>query len=98
VVDDNKELVYDAERGRCDEIQTKPTGLRVQAKDHRRIVHLDRAKDYQPDLPGDVGELGADRPVAEPSHGGDDCGLVAQKAGASQTAEPASEYQPYACG
>ena len=69
-MDDNQELVYDAEKGRSHEKQTNPTGVRYEAKDNRRIVHLDAAKEYQSDLPGDVGQLGADRPVAGSGYGG----------------------------
>jgi transposase InsO family protein len=90
LVDDNQELVYDAERGRCDENQTNPPGVRPETEDHRRIVHLDGAKEYQSNLPGDVGQLDADRPVAEPGHGGDDRRLVAEKEGRSQAVEPAA--------
>ncbi len=90
LVDDNQELVYDAERGRCDESQKNPQGVRPEAKDHRRIVHLDRAKEYQSDLPRDVGELDAYRPVAEPGHGGDDSRPITEKTAASQTIESAA--------
>ena len=90
LVDDNQELVYDAERGRSHENQPMPTGIRSQTKNNRRIVHLDRAKEYQSDLPGDVDQLDAGRPVAEPGHGGDGCGPVAEKTGASKTIEPAT--------
>ena len=89
LLDDNQELVYDAKRGRCDENQTNPPGVRPETEDHRRIVHLDGAKEYQSDLPGDVGELDAARPVAESGHGGDDQRLVAQKEGTCQAVEPA---------
>jgi transposase InsO family protein len=90
LVDDNQELVYDTERGNRDEGQTNPPGVRSEAKDHRRAVHLDGAKKYQPDLPGDVDQLDPDRPVAEPCHGSDGGCLVAEKERASQAVEPAA--------
>jgi transposase InsO family protein len=90
LVDDNQELVYDAQRGCCDESQTNPPGVRPETEDHRRTVHLDGAKEYQSDLPGDVGQLDADRPVAEPGHGGDDRRPVTEKERTCQTVEPAS--------
>jgi hypothetical protein len=88
LVDDNQELVYDTERGSRDEGKTNPPGVRPETKDHRRIVHLDGAKEYQSDLPGDVGQLDPDRSVAKPGHGGDDRGPVAEETAASQAIEP----------
>jgi len=88
-VDDNPELVYDA-KGDDHESQADPQGVRPETKDHRRTVHLDGTKEYISDLPRDEDQLDADRPVAEPGHGGDDQGLVSEKARATQTIESAS--------
>lgn len=82
LVDDNKELVYDATKESYHENQTNPSALRAQAKDNGRTVHLDTAKNHQSNLPGDVDQLYAIGPVAEPGHGRDAQCPVAQKAGA----------------
>jgi transposase InsO family protein len=89
LVDDNKELVYDAERGCRHDEPTNPPYIRSEAKDHRRIVHLDGAKERLADLPGDEDRLDADRPMAKPGHGGDDHGPVTEKDRSTQTIEPA---------
>jgi transposase InsO family protein len=88
-VDDNPELVYDA-KGDDHESQTHPQAVRSEAKDNRRTVHLDRAKDDIADLPGNENQLDVDRPVAEPGHGGDDRGLVCEKNRATQAVESAA--------
>lgn len=74
LVDDNNELVYDARKDLHHEDQTTPPGIPSERKDHRRIVHLDTAKEHDTNLPGNVDQLVATGPVAEPGHGGDaDC-------------------------
>jgi transposase InsO family protein len=79
LVDDEKELVYDAGKEPYDE-KTTPPGIRPEGKNHRRPVHLDGTKKDDPGLPGDVGQLGAVGPVAEPGHGGDADGVIPQTA------------------
>ena len=88
LVDDDKELIYDATKGADDESQNPP-GVRPEREDHRRVVDLDRTKDAVPALQGDEGELGAARPVAEPGHGGDAQRLIPEE-GVPQTVERAA--------
>ncbi len=89
LVDDDQELVYDATKGADDESQTNPSGVRPETEDNRRTVHLDRAKEPVSDLQRDEDQLGADRPLAEPGHGGDAGRLVSEKAKGPQAIEPA---------
>lgn len=85
LVDDNNELVYDAGKDLTNE--TNPPGIRPKGKDHRRIVHLDTAKEHDPNLPGDVDQLVAFGPVAEPGHGGDADRTFSETAGSVQGVE-----------
>jgi transposase InsO family protein len=89
LVDDNQELIYDATKGGDDESQTKAPGIRPEREDNRRFVHLDGTKKSNTDLQRDEDQLGADRPLAESSHGGDAYGLVPEKAQDSAAIEPA---------
>jgi len=70
LVDDNQELIYDATKGDDDESQNPP-GVRPEREDNRRFVDLDRTKNPFSTLQGDEDQLGIDRPLAEPGHGGD---------------------------
>ena len=79
LVDDEKELVYDAGKDPHDE-KTNPSGIRPEGEDHRRIVRLDGNKENVPGLPGDVGQLVAAGSMAEPGHGGHAHRLVPQTA------------------
>lgn len=89
LVDDNQELIYDATKGADDESQTKAPGIRPEGEDNGRFVHLDGTKKPITDLQRDEDQLDADRPLAEPGHGGDACGLVAQKAQVPEAIESA---------
>jgi transposase InsO family protein len=89
LVDDNQELVYDATKGADDESQTNPPGVRPERQDNGRAVDLDRPEDTVSSLQRDEDQLGADRPLAEPGHGGDADRLVSETAERSQTTEPA---------
>lgn len=86
LVDDEKELVYDAGKDRNNE-ETNPPGIRPEGKGHRRIVHLDGTKKDVSNLPGDVDQLGAFGPLAEPGHGRDAGGPVSEATGASPGVE-----------
>jgi transposase InsO family protein len=86
LVDDKNELVYDARKDSKNE--TNPSCIRPERKDHRRIVHLDTAKEHDPNLPGDVDQLVAVGPVAEPGHGGDADIPFSETAGPVQGIEP----------
>ena len=61
--------------------------IRPERKDNRRIVRLDGTKEDVSTLPGDVGQLGAVGPVAEPGHGGDADRPVPEAAGHAQGVE-----------
>jgi transposase InsO family protein len=91
LVDDSQELVYDATKGGDDESQANPTGVRPEREDNRRFIHLDRAKDAIADLQRTQDQLDADRPLAEPGHGGDAHRLVPEKAAPAPTTEPAAD-------
>jgi transposase InsO family protein len=84
LVDDNKELVYDARKDLRHGDQTNPPGIRPERKDHRRIVHLDRTKENVSSVPGTVDQLVDARSVAEPSHGRDADRPVPQTAGTTK--------------
>jgi transposase InsO family protein len=87
LVDDNNELVYDARKDLHHEDQTTSPGIRSERKDHRRIVHLDTAKEHDTDLPGDVDQLVASGPVAESGHGRDADRTFSEAAGPVQGVE-----------
>jgi transposase InsO family protein len=82
LVDDEKELVYDAGKDIKDE-KTNPQGIHPPRESHRRTVHLDGAKTSISPVPGDVGELEPAGSMAEPGHGGNALGTVSQATGAS---------------
>jgi len=91
LVDDTKELIYDAGKDLCHD-QTNPPGIRPERKDNRRIVHLDRTKEDVSTLPGAVDQLDDSGPVAEPGHGRDAHRPFSEASGSqpgikSQTAE-----------
>jgi len=87
LVDDNKELVYDAGKDLTDENQTNPSGIQATGKDHRRIVHLDGTKENVTAVSGDVDQLVSFGSLAEPGHGGDVDRPVPQTAGTSKGIE-----------
>jgi transposase InsO family protein len=91
LVDDEKELVYDAGKD-CDHEKTNPPGIRPEREDNRRTVRLDGNKENHPSLQGDVGQPCAFGSLAEPGHGGDAHGPVSQTASnVPGTAPPAAE-------
>ena len=89
-LDDEKELVYDTGKDPKNESQANPPGVRPQGEGNGRIVDLDGTKERHPNLPGDVGQLDAVGPVAEPGHGGDAKSPVAQAPGQCPKVEPST--------
>jgi transposase InsO family protein len=79
LVDDEKELVYDAGKD-ADHEKTNPPGIQPAREDNRRIVNLDGKQEDVSGLPGDVDQLVAFGSMAEPGHGGDAHRLVPQTA------------------
>ena len=91
LVDDEKELVYDAGKDSPHE-NANPPGIRPERENHRRTVRLDGNQENDPGLPGDVGQLGAAGSMAEPGHGGHADSPIPQTASDDPgTAFPAAE-------